>query len=74
MDFFQSDWFMWVVMVIVFGSILGAFKSSSEDFDFPYYWKVAKPFVIGIFGLIFLPLLIIFGRTKERKTDKSPPL
>ena len=57
---------MWVVMVIVMFGILYNFGKSADDAGIDV-WNIIKHVLIFILAMLFLPLLIIFGRTKSKK-------
>lgn len=65
-DFLQSTWFAIVVFVFVMSGILYNFTESASDAGLDL-WDVVKKFLLFVGAMLFLPLVIIFGRTKTRK-------
>jgi hypothetical protein len=65
---------MWVVIVIVACSIITIFTESFSDYgDWDLVWHGIKKIIFFLLAMMFLPLVMIFGRTKERKSVKKPP-
>lgn len=67
MDFFQSDWFVILVSIIVIGGIFANFFDAFENagFDEGVVWGFTKKFLKLTIGFILLPIIIpimIFSR------------
>lgn len=71
--FFQSDWFIWIVVIVVFGGIAYNFIKSAEEsgLAFDGIWEFLKKVIMFVLTMVFLPFFIIFGRTKVKSEDKS---
>jgi hypothetical protein len=64
MEWLQSDWFAWVVIIIVLGSIGGAFFNALENagFDMDEAWGYTKKIFKLTIGFILLPFIIWFKK------------
>ncbi|MCI3922427.1 hypothetical protein MO973_19530 [Paenibacillus sp. TRM 82003] len=64
MEWLQSDWFMWVVMIVVLGSICSVFFNAFENagFDGGEFWGFTKKAIKYTVGFILLPVIIWFKK------------
>lgn len=71
-NFLTSQWFMWVaIVVIVLGIISIVVRSASEQsVEWGVIWHVTKKIFGYFLAMIFLPFVIIFGRTKAKERSK----
>jgi cytochrome b561 len=72
MEFLTSEWFMWVVIVILIGSFISIIFDSFGTSDLGKYsvWYSIKK-IIGFFAaMLFIPIIILIGDTKTTKTEK----
>jgi predicted membrane protein len=73
MDWLQSNWFMWVVIIIIAAYIFGMLAESFGEIGFSikeltiFMLKV----LLQVLLYVFLPVLIILNLMQEKKWEKG---